>query len=82
MRSGSSTSTLGTDPNRISLLHRFGDLDLRRYGQNLSAGRSDPVAEAEPDVGGPGSARSIDSPQQTAASRIVSLPEVLEGVDK
>jgi hypothetical protein len=36
VRSGSSTSTLGTDPNRISLLQRYSDLDLRRYGQNLS----------------------------------------------
>jgi hypothetical protein len=27
MRSGSSTSTLVTDPNWISLLHRYGDLD-------------------------------------------------------
>ena len=31
--------------------------------------KSDPVAEAEPGVGGPGSLRSIDSPQQTAASQ-------------
>jgi hypothetical protein len=27
---------LGTDPNQIGVLHRYGDLDLRKYGQNLS----------------------------------------------
>ena len=27
---------LGTDPNQISVLHRYGDLDLRKYRQNLS----------------------------------------------
>ena len=36
MRSGSSASTLGADPNQINVLHRYGDLDLRKYGQNLS----------------------------------------------
>jgi hypothetical protein len=29
MRSGSSASTLGTDPNQISLLHRYGPLLCR-----------------------------------------------------
>jgi hypothetical protein len=36
MRSDSSASTLVTDPNQISVLHRYGDLDLRKCGQNLS----------------------------------------------
>jgi phage shock protein C len=66
MRSGSSTSTLVTDPNRISLLHRYGDLDLPRYGQNLSQdAQIRSPRPTEPGVGGPGSLRSIDSPPRS-----------------